>query len=331
MSLKEFILKNLQKHQNDIVKFTIQECNVSRQAVYKQLRSLIRDGRVLKKNRGQYELCRGFTITSSAAITTDLQEDRVWHELFNEIFKKIPKNIYSICYYGFTEMLNNVIDHSGGQIVSISLGINNESIKIVLHDDGIGIFNKIKNAFHHDDVRESLFQLTKGKLTTDPENHTGEGIFFTSRAFDKFSIVSGELFYYKNVVEDDWYIETRKNKELGTSILMEISMDSKRNLPDVFSKFTSGEDFKFNKTHIVVDLAKNEDEEYISRSQAKRVLANLDKFEHVVLDFKKVLIVGQGFVDEVFRVYKNRNPHVTIEYKNANADVEFMIKRSVPQ
>lgn len=28
--------------------------------------------------------------------------------------------------------------------------------------------------------------MLKGKLTTDSDNHSGEGIFFTSRALDKF-------------------------------------------------------------------------------------------------------------------------------------------------
>ena len=34
-----------------------------------------------------------------------------------------------------------------------------------------------------------VWELPKsGKLTTDPDNHTGEGIFFTSRVFDEFEI-----------------------------------------------------------------------------------------------------------------------------------------------
>ncbi|MEW6536555.1 MAG: STAS-like domain-containing protein [Candidatus Auribacterota bacterium] len=331
MSLKNFILKNIENHQNDIIDFTVDHCKVSRQAVYKQLRVLIGDGLIYKKRRGQYFLSSDNKKSYEFRITEELQEDLVWKNFLKVFFEGFSENVYSICYYGFTEMLNNVIDHSGGKTVQVSSWIDNNSIEIMIIDDGIGIFNKIMNAFKLDDIRESLFQLTKGKLTTDPEHHTGEGIFFTSRAFDKFSIWSGELFYYKNVVADDWYLETRQNKKAGTLVLMEIDINSKRNLNEVFSKFTSGENFAFNKTHIVVDLAKHEDEEYISRSQAKRLLANLDKFEHVILDFKKVSTVGQGFVDEVFRVYKNRNPHVTIEYKNTNADVEFMIKRSVPQ
>ena len=33
------------------------------------------------------------------------------------------------------------------------------------------------------------------------------------------------------------------------------------------------------------------------------------------------------FADEVFRVFQNEHPKVKISYLNANADVEFMVKR----
>lgn len=67
----------------------------------------------------------------------------------------------------------------------------------------------------------------------------------------------------------------------------------------------------------------------ISRSQAKRVLANLEKFDVVLLDFTDIKLIGQGFADEVFRVYQNKNTNMNIQYINANDDIEFMIKRAI--
>jgi len=82
---------------------------------------------------------------------------------------------------------------------------------------------------------------------------------------------------------------------------------------------------------MVVELSKTVEEEFMSRSQAKRVLAGLDTFSHILLDFKNVKIVGQGFVDEVFRVFKSQHPNIQMEHRNANEDVRFMIERSVPR
>jgi STAS-like domain of unknown function (DUF4325) len=78
-----------------------------------------------------------------------------------------------------------------------------------------------------------------------------------------------------------------------------------------------------------VELSKFEWEVMISRSQAKRILTGLEKFKYVTLDFKGVRLVGQGFADEVFRVFKNRYPDIQIDYINANDDVKFMIERSI--
>lgn len=57
---------------------------------------------------------------------------------------------------------------------------------------------------------------------------------------------------------------------------------------------------------------------FLSCSQAKRIF----------LDFEEVKTIGYGFGDEIFRVYKNKNPDIQIIPTNTNPKIEFMIKRS---
>ena len=66
----------------------------------------------------------------------------------------------------------------------------------------------------------------------------------------------------------------------------------------------------------------------MSRSQARRILHNLDKFKHIILDFKDVPTIGQAFTDEIFRVYKSKRPKVVLEHINTDENVMFMIKRA---
>ena len=82
-------------------------------------------------------------------------------------------------------------------------------------------------------------------------------------------------------------------------------------------------------SNIIVKLSKLGEEHYISRSQARRVILGLDNFKYVILDFKGVSVVGQGFVDEIFCNFKTRYSRTKIEYKNANDNVQFMIERSI--
>jgi hypothetical protein len=65
--------------------------------------------------------------------------------------------------------------------------------------------------------------------------------------------------------------------------------------------------------------------------RAKRLLANLERFREVILDFRGVEGVGQGFVDEVFRVWARDHPEVKLIPVEMNEAVEFMVRRGLPE
>ena len=113
---------------------------------------------------------------------------------------------------------------------------------------------------------------------------------------------------------------------------MTISLNSKK-IQEVYAEY-SNEDLegipKFDKTHKIVELSKLGDEPYVSRSQAQRIVFGLENFNHVYLDFKDISTIGQGFVEELFRVFKSKRPRIKIDYINANVDVKFMVERSLP-
>lgn len=338
--IRAFLLDQIPNHPRDIVSQAMQEFNVTRPSIHQQLNKLIRDNQVLKTGRtfgATYTLVSAFDKKVKIKIEPSLSEHQVWNEYFRPTFIGFPKNILRICEFGFGEILNNAIDHSEGQEVTINTSLKENNIRIVIDDDGIGIFRKIKNAFNLASERESVLQLSKGKLTTDPKNHTGEGIFFTSRAMDKFFISSFELNYYRENLEkeeeDDWYLEDKGEQLSGTLVSMEINIQSTQNLTEVYKQFTTvdAEEIpRFDKTHILVALAKLGDERFVSRSQAKRIMLDLDKFREIILDFENIEAVGQGFVDEVFRVFQNKFPDIKIKYINANENVTFMIERGLP-
>lgn len=65
----------------------------------------------------------------------------------------------------------------------------------------------------------------------------------------------------------------------------------------------------------------------ITRSQAKRLLEGVEKFETVVFDFEQVKTVGQAFADEIFRVFRNQHPDIKLIPANASENVQKMISR----
>ena len=146
----------------------------------------------------------------------------MWRDQMAKQLDDIPRNVRDICHYGFTEMFNNVIEHSGGKTAICTLIIDALQITMRVQDDGIGIFRNIREKLRLVDDRQAILELSKGKLTTDPERHSGEGIFFTSRMFDFYAILSDRLFFCHHIGRDDWLIEDKRTIYEGTGITMKI-------------------------------------------------------------------------------------------------------------
>jgi len=195
-------------------------------------------------------------------------------------------------------------------------------------DDGIGIFRKIQRDCDLNDPRHSILELAKGKLTTDPENHSGEGIFFTSRMFDRFIIISKGLYFSHNEPDEDWLLE--HDIEInGTSVQMSIRTNLDREINDIFDAYASDhQDYGFTRTHVPLSLATYGDENLISRSQARRLLSRFRDFSEVLLDFDGVKTIGQAFSDEIFRVFARNNPDVGLVAINTNKQIDKMISRA---
>jgi hypothetical protein len=227
-------------------------------------------------------------------------------------------------------MFNNAIEHSRSRLISVEISIINNKLLFIIEDSGIGVFRNIAKKRKLGSVIEAIQDLLKGKTTTMPKSHSGEGIFFTSKISDVFILDSfGYQLSIQNILNDT-KIKKVSNLKRGTRVVFEISLDSTSHLNDVFKKYTNIEgegDFGFDKTEIRVNLY-TESGVLISRSQARRILSGLSKFKVIVFDFDKVPIVGQAFADEIYRVFKNSHPDIVIQEENMSEGVRFMVKRS---
>lgn len=329
--INNFIINNVEEHSNDIAKFTAQHFGISVQAVNSYIRKLLADNILISDGNTKarrYEL-RSDTYSFVYELKPNISESNIWH---NDIEKYMPQkpNVRHICSYGFTEIFNNAIDHSQGTQIGVDIIVNPVNTTMLIYDNGVGIFRNIKNKFNLLNEREAILELSKGKLTTNKQKHSGEGIFFTSRAFDDFFIMSyGITFAHSEEAggEIDILVDDRPNTCNGTCVTMKIANDSNRVLTDVFDRF-AGEDYGFDKTVIPIQLARYGDDNLLSRSQAKRVLARANLFKSILFDFKDVPSIGQAFADEIFRVFASEHPDIELMYGNANRDVENMIKRA---
>ena len=326
--IKEFLLKTISIGENPY-KAMENNFKISRQTVSKYLNELVEKNYITKNSKGNYTI--NFYISEFKIYKNkNLEEDIVYDELIKkyEIDKK--NNVKHILVYAFTEMLNNAIEHSEGTEISIHYTENYFNIFVIIKDNGIGIFRKIVRDHNLKNENEAIFELKKGKLTSDAENHSGEGIFFTSKVVDYFLISSFNKTFSSG--SDEYFYSIEQNKEKcikGTEVILILNKNTERTTKEIFDEYTS-DDFVFNKTKITVHLAKDYlGHDFVSRSLAKRILMNVEKFKIIVLDFENIVNIGQGFADEVFRVFKNKNPDITIVPVNMNEEIEFMINRAM--
>lgn len=300
--------------------------SISPNTVHTYLNDLLDQGIIKKVKRGEYELVTKRDEYMFSRSKGELNTDSLPFDLcLKEKINHLSEDIQHIWDYAMGEMVNNVIDHSAAEHMNVIVEQNHLQTSVLIIDDGVGIFEKIKKHFSFSSLDEAICELFKGKLTTDEANHSGEGIFFTSKMMDKFLIYSiGKIFTTSKYNNDNIFdMDEILN---GTCVFMSLSNFSHKSAREVFNLY-SDVDGGFTTTKI--PLKNIFDSAPISRSQAKRICNRLEKFEEVILDFDGVSWMGQGFAHQMFIVYNNSNPNISIKPINMSEDVERMYKHVI--
>lgn len=340
MNIKQIILDKLNR--KGVIKTSdiMRDVNFSRAYINNFFQELQNEGKIVLIGKGRgakyviadkekiQKIKKGLVSIRKKIKNQDLSEDTILEQIERDtgIFVGLNKNVASILNYGFTEMLNNAIEHSQSDEIEIRFKRKENIIQFEVIDFGIGIFNNIMQKKQLKNELEAIQDLLKGKQTTMPREHSGEGIFFTSKIAGNFVILSSNKKLTFNNIIEDIFVQDIKYKK-GTKIIFAVSEESDVKIEDIFNEY-SGDTFEFDKTKVSVRLYKMGDV-YISRSQARRIMVGLDKFNLITLDFKHIYTVGQSFADEIFRVWQNYHPNIKIEIVNTNDNIDFMINRAL--
>lgn len=264
-----------------------------------------------------------------------LYEDSIYFEDISPLLENASEEAKHIWSYAFMEMMNNAIEHSGCENIYCRVVKDALYTEITITDDGIGIFKNVQNYLigqlgKKATYQDALLELYKGKLTTASENHSGEGIFFSSKTMDEFAIWADNAIYVHGVSEKTRFVQDHliayytRLKHIGTAVMMKLDNQTKRKLGEVFDMFAPIEE-GFVKTRIPIKEVCTGGQP-MARSQARKILWRLEEFSQAEFDFSEIDFMGQGFADEVFRVFKAHHPEVEIIPVNACPRVLGMIK-----
>lgn len=321
-----------------------QSLGVSRQYVSAVIAKLVADGLVIKLGgtRNAFYVSRDYLLKYPDVAPTQLKKTYAnhlleEHKVLIDIEEKLPviatllENVRSIFTFAFSEMLNNAIEHSQSKSIVVEVAVKQKELSFAISDHGIGAFRNIMKKKKLHSETEAIQDLLKGKTTTMLASHSGEGIFFTSKASDLFTLNSFGLELLVNTKMNDVAIHHPALRKRGTLVAFRIRTDSDRHLNDVFRKYTNltdESDFGFDKTEIRVKLF-TVGGVLVSRSQARRVLAGLEKFKSILFDYENVPMVGQAFADEIYRVFHELHPTIQLENEHMSEGVQFMVLRAI--
>lgn len=301
---------------------------VTRQTAHRHLRKLVEEGVLVVEGAGRgTHYRRPEPVDARRYATAGLEEDRVWADLSGpgSIAAQLPPPAGAVLHYALTELVNNAIEHSGAPEVAVDVAERAGTVELAVEDEGIGIFRHVRDRLGLESALVALQELSKGKTTTMPSRHTGEGIFFTSKAANRFEIRSGSLLWVVDNRSHDMAVGELDPPVRGTRVRVEIDPERARDLTALFHEYT--EDFAFSRTRTIVRLFAI-GTEFVSRSEAKRLVRGLERFREVVVDFEGVNLVGQGFADEVFRVWSAAHPEVRLTPVGMAEPIAFMVERA---
>jgi anti-sigma regulatory factor (Ser/Thr protein kinase) len=301
---------------------------VSSATAHRLLQGLVLGGVLERHGRGR-AASYGLRTLRSRFRLEGLDEHRAWNDLSTRMaaIRPLDADAGTSLTYAVSEMLNNAVDHSGGRTVGVTVSFEQRGTTVVaVQDDGVGVFRRVREDFGIATPHDAIVQLEKGKLTSDPERHSGEGLFFTSKAVTRFRLESqGTAWVVDNAIRDSGIGSSQVRR--GTRVVLEIERGQVPRLADVFAAYTDPDSLRFLRTRTTIRLA-GFGTALVSRSEAKRLVSRLAEFTHVTLDFEGVDVVGQGFCDEIFRVFAAAHPEVMLEPVGMSDAVAFMVARA---
>jgi len=306
----------------------VRALGVSAATAHRLLQALVVSGALERQGKGRAARYRLPRLRHRFRLR-GLDENAVWQKLAAAIgrIRALGTDELRSLQYAATEVLNNAVDHSGGRAVEVTVVFAAGGATVTtISDDGIGVFRRIRKDFGFASPHEAIVQLEKGKLTSDPARHSGEGLFFSSKAVTRFRLESEALAWVVDNEAGDSGIGASRTRR-GTRVELTVVRGRTPRLEDVFRAYTDPDTLRFARTRVTVKLAAL-GSALVSRSEAKRVLARLREFTHVTLDFSGVDVVGQGFCDEVFRVFARAHPRIALEPIGMNDAVAFMVARA---
>lgn len=300
---------------------------LSRQAVHLQLAALCDRGALELVGRGRGAAYRRATPERSRALEVEgLVVEAAWRDLAGlAAFAELSTDLRELTRHVAIELMENAVDHSDAWQLKVTLAVATDSVEVTVDDDGAGLFARVAKLRGLASEQDAAVGLLSGGVTTLPERHRGEGLFFVDKMVDRLALASGELELLVDHARGDHALLVREARR-GTRVVAHVARATTRTVSEVFATWST--DYRVDRTRLYVALAQT-GLAFVSRAEARRLVAGVAEQRELVLDFAGVAGVGAAFVDELWGAWQRAHPEVRLTAIHANVAVRFMIDRAM--
>lgn len=314
-------------HPHDLASHLTERLAISRSSASKLLQRLVASQWLVREGSPRKALFRPGLLRQVVRRypLAGLDEHLPWARDFAPLFA-LPPHVARLAQHVFTELVNNAIDHSGGSSVTVSMRQTPAHLQLLVSDDGCGLFERIGSHFDIHDPALAMLELAKGKLSSQPQRHTGRGLFFTTRIADVLDLhANAQAFQHRGWQPNRWR-SGRPAAQRGTSVFAAIALDTRCDLDALLRAHSAdGAGYAFERTVVPLQLLAGTPGGLESRAQARAVAARLAQFRRAELDFDGVATIGHSFADELLRVYGSAHPQLELVPLHASAQVAAML------
>lgn len=320
------------EHGDDLAAEVARRLDIGTRRAAVMLRQLAERGWLSVQRQGRRQVHRPGTLRQVVQTYTlaGLEEDLPWRRDFRPCFE-LSRHVTQLMGQAFTELLNNAAEHSGGTQVSVSLRQTPQQLQLLVADDGVGLFQHLRETVAIDDPMLALLELSKGRLTSQPLHHCGHGLFLSARLADVFHVqANGESWMTRDGDGSGWQRQRLGPARPGTTIYLSVACDTLRTLDAVLNDWRAdAEAADFSRTAVPLRLLAGADGQAMlhSRADARRVTHRLTAFALAELDFEGIEAIGPAFADELLRVWGSSHPEVQLKLSNAAPGVLQALRR----
>jgi anti-sigma regulatory factor (Ser/Thr protein kinase) len=317
-------------HPTDLGPMLARRHSVSRGTMTKQIKRLVDSGWLERTGVTRPNFKPGVQREVTTEYTVDgLDEHTPWLRDVHPVLQLSPA-VARIAQHVFGELLNNAIDHASATQVTVSVRQTPTHLHILIGDNGDGVFKQLAKKANLPDAQRAALEISKGRLTTQPECHGGRGLFFVARLVDAMNLQSnGQVLQWRHRGESVQFRSHPLNRT-GTTVFVSLALDSTVRPTDAYSAFGSEDaPLDFSRTQVPLRLLTDNGLTLDSRAQARWVVSRLEMFATAELDFDGVDDVGPSFIDEVFRVYAKAHPEVRLQPTKTSQRIEKLLKGAI--